>query len=71
MLKYFKIILFFATAGLALGTGVFEVTRYANHPNRDSFRFLSADSHEPVYHYIVSKYSDTSRMNYSYSNSKY
>ena len=71
MLKYIKFITVTVSLGAMLGTGLFETVRYANHRNRDSFRVLSTDSQEPVYHFITTAYSDSSRMNYSYSNSKY
>jgi hypothetical protein len=72
MPKYFKLITFTLSVGLMIGAGTFETARYINHHNRDAFRLLSADSQVPVYHFITSIYSpDSSRMNYSYSNSRY
>lgn len=71
MLKYLKLLTITMSIGTMLGSGLFETVRYTNHKNRDSFRLLSADSQEPVYHFITTAYSDSSRMNYSYSNSKY
>lgn len=71
MSKYLKLITVTLSIGVMLGTSFFETARYVNHHNRDAFRLLSADSQQPVYHFIVSKYSDPKKIDYSYRNSKY